>query len=144
MIYLAAKYAVFAGLATAANIGTQYLVLQAYKGPFSLYAAMAAGTIVGLVIKYILDKRYIFYHTTAGMRDDLFKFVIYSAMGVITTLIFWGTELLLHFLLPWEWAKYAGAAVGLTVGYLTKYQLDKRFVFRDRALSPCVRSTPSE
>jgi len=144
MIYLAAKYAVFAGCATAANIGTQYLFLQAYKGPFSLYAAMAAGTIVGLVIKYILDKRYIFYHTTDGMRDDLFKFIIYSAMGVITTLVFWGTEILFNFLLPWEWAKYAGATIGLTVGYLTKYQLDKRFVFRNRVSDKRANPTPSE
>jgi len=131
MIYLAVKYAIFAGIATAANIGTQYLSIRAYTGPFSLYAAMAAGTLVGLVIKYILDKRFIFYHQTAGARDDLFKFTVYTFMGVFTTAIFWGSELLFNHLFTFPEAKYLGAVVGLTIGYITKYNLDKRFVFRD-------------
>ncbi|MBP7738264.1 MAG: GtrA family protein [Spirochaetes bacterium] len=131
MIYLAVKYAIFAGIATVANIGTQYLTMHAYTGPFSLYAAMAAGTMVGLVIKYILDKRFIFYHQTDGARDDLFKFLVYTFMGVFTTAIFWGSELLFNHLFTFPEAKYLGAVVGLTIGYITKYNLDKRFVFRD-------------
>lgn len=131
MIYLAIKYAIFAGIATAVNIGTQYLSMRAYTGPFSLYAAMAVGTLAGLVIKYILDKRFIFYHQTAGARDDLFKFIVYTFMGVFTTAIFWGSELLFNHLFSFPEAKYLGAVVGLTIGYITKYNLDKRFVFRD-------------
>ncbi len=131
MIYLAVKYAVFAGIATASNIGTQYLCLKAYSGPFSLYAAMAAGTLVGLVIKYVLDKKFIFYHETAGAKDDLFKFIVYTLMGVVTTAIFWGAELLFNYLFAFPQAKYLGAVIGLSIGYITKYNLDKRFVFRD-------------
>jgi len=131
MIYLAVKYAIFAGIATAANIGTQYLAMRSYTGTFSLYAAMAAGTLAGLVIKYILDKRFIFYHQTAGAKDDLFKFIVYTLMGVFTTVIFWGSELLFNHLFSFPEAKYLGAVVGLTIGYITKYNLDKRFVFRD-------------
>ena len=26
--------------------------------------------------------------------------------------------------------RYVGAVIGLTIGYMTKYQLDRRFVFR--------------
>ncbi|MBN2161263.1 MAG: GtrA family protein [Spirochaetes bacterium] len=131
MIYLAAKYALFAAIATAANIGMQHLCLMHYGGPFGLYAAMAAGTLVGLVIKYLLDKKYIFYHRTAGARDDLFKFAVYTCMGVLTTLVFWGTELLFNRIFTFPEAKYIGAAVGLAIGYITKYNLDRRFVFRD-------------
>lgn len=131
MIYLAAKYALFAAIATASNIGTQHLCLTLYNGPFGLYAAMAAGTLVGLVIKYVLDKKYIFYHETAGARDDLLKFVIYTCMGILTTLIFWGTELLFNHLFDFPGAKYIGGVIGLAIGYVTKYNLDKRFVFRD-------------
>lgn len=131
MIYLSVKYALFAGIATAANIGTQHVCLAVYDGPFSLYAAMAAGTLVGLVIKYVLDKKFIFYHETAGARDDLFKFIVYTFMGVFTTAIFWGSELLFNYLFAFPEAKYLGAVAGLSIGYITKYNLDKRFVFRD-------------
>ena len=131
LIYLVGKYTLFAAIATAANIGTQYVALNIYDGPFSLYLAMAAGTITGLVIKYILDKKYIFYHRTAGMGDDLKKFIVYSGMGVVTTLVFWGTELLFNALFPFPEAKFIGAGIGLSIGYMTKYFLDKRFVFHN-------------
>ncbi len=62
MMYIALKYALFAGIATVSNIGTQYFCLLKYHGPFNLYIAMAVGTIVGLGVKYILDKNFIFYH----------------------------------------------------------------------------------
>lgn len=131
MIYLAVKYALFAGIATGANILSQYICLEIYDGPFSLYAAMAAGTLVGLAIKYVLDKKFIFYHETAGARDDVRKFIIYSSMGVFTTIIFWGSEILFDHVLAFPQAKYLGAAIGLGIGYITKYNLDKRFVFRE-------------
>jgi putative flippase GtrA len=130
MIYLALKYAIFAGIATLSNIGTQYACLEIYAGPFSLYAAMACGTLVGLGIKYVLDKKYIFYHKTDGARDDLFKFIIYTFMGGFTTLVFWGSELLFNYLFHFPQAKFLGAAIGLTIGYIIKYNLDKRFVFK--------------
>jgi putative flippase GtrA len=49
---------------------------------------------------------------------------------VITTLIFWGTETL--FWLTWgtDLMRETGAVIGLAVGYVIKYNLDKRFVFR--------------
>ncbi len=131
MMYLAVKYALFAGIATLANIGSQYAFLLVCDHPLCIYPAMACGTLAGLVIKYLLDKRYIFYHRTESAREDLAKFIIYSFMGIVTTLIFWGTELLFHHLFDFPQAKYLGAAVGLTVGYIMKYHLDKRFVFRE-------------
>lgn len=91
---------------------------------------MSIGTIAGLIVKYILDKRYIFYYQTQKNIEDVIKFFIYSCMGIITTLIFWGTEILFYTLWQHGISKYIGAIIGLTIGYVTKYQLDKRYVFK--------------
>jgi putative flippase GtrA len=126
---LSIKYALFAILATGINIGAQYMSLIIYSGQYSLYLAMFWGTLAGLIVKYILDKKYIFQFQTKDIKEDSLKFILYSLMGVITTLIFWGFELTFNFLLSFESAKYFGAIIGLSIGYITKYQLDKRYVF---------------
>jgi len=124
------KYGFFAVLATIVNLAFQYLSLTLYGGMFSLYIAMFWGTLAGLVLKYILDKKYIFYHIPKDKKDDGKKFVLYSIMGVFTTVIFWGTELGFDYLFESEFAKYVGAVLGLGVGYVMKYFLDKKYVFR--------------
>ncbi len=129
MISLALKYALFAGAATLANVLTQYASLLLYDRTFGLYVAMAAGTLIGLVVKYILDKKYIFNYVVVNRQEDLRTFILYSAMGVLTTLVFWGTEIAFDALFASAAAKYWGAVVGLAVGYTTKYHLDKRYVF---------------
>jgi hypothetical protein len=130
MAYLAFKYAVFAATATFVNLGTQYFSLLVYNGNFGLYLAIALGTITGLFTKYILDKNHIFYHAVSGVKDDFKKFVLYSLMGVITTLIFWGFELGFDAIFKFDFAKYLGAVIGLTIGYVIKYNLDKNYVFK--------------
>ncbi len=129
MISLSVRYALFAGIATLANLASQWATLALVSGRFALYAAIAVGTFAGLVTKYVLDKHYIFNCVFDSRREDVYKFLLYSFMGVFTTAIFWGFELLFDTLLRHEAAKYWGAAIGLTIGYATKYQLDKRYVF---------------
>ena len=129
MMTVAIKYVLFAILATGINIGTQYTSLVIYKGRYGLYVAMFWGTLAGLIVKYILDKKYIFLFQTKDIKDNSSKFILYSIMGVITTLIFWSSELTFNFLLSLESAKYFGAIIGLSIGYMTKYQLDKKYVF---------------
>jgi putative flippase GtrA len=130
---LVLRYAAFAVLAVIANLATQRLVLIGADpvGPWRFAAAMGAGTLVGLVVKYVLDKRWIFYDGTTGARAQGRQFALYSLMGVATTAIFWITET--GFWLIWgtDLAREAGAVLGLTVGYVTKYALDRRFVFQD-------------
>ena len=82
------------------------------------------------IVKYILDKKYIFQFQTTDIKEDSFKFILYSLMGILTTLIFWGFELTFNSLLSFESVKYFGAIIGLSIGYITKYQLDKKYVFR--------------
>lgn len=90
---------------------------------------MIWGTLAGLIVKYVLDKKYIFQFQTKDIKEDSIKFVLYSLMGIVTTLIFWGFELTFDAVFSFEQAKYAGAVFGLSIGYMTKYQLDKRYVF---------------
>ncbi len=123
-------YALLALIATAANIGTQDVMTWAYDGPFSLVISMIAGTAVGLVIKYVLDKRYIFRFRARDAAHDSRTFALYTLMGLVTTVIFWGFELGFHYVFETREMRYAGGILGLLIGYISKYQLDKRFVFR--------------
>jgi len=128
------RYAAFAVLATIANLATQRLVLQFGDTGGYFAAAVGAGTIVGLVIKYILDKRWIFYDLETGMKNHSRKFSLYTAMGLITTAIFWGTETTFWLIWQTDMMRELGAILGLSVGYVVKYNLDRRFVFTDRQL----------
>ena len=126
---LALRYGFFALIATAVNIACQWVWLAVCGWSYSLYIAMALGTLGGLIVKYVLDKKYIFCYRVKSHADNLGRFVLYSVMGVITTLVFWGFELSFNSLFPGENAKFVGAVAGLGIGYAVKYRLDKRFVF---------------
>lgn len=123
------KYTIFAMISTIFNLLFQYFSFTLYEGFGSLYVAMFIGTLAGLIAKYILDKKFIFYHTTKGKKEDVKKFALYSFMGIFTTIIFWGTEIAFDTRLDSPHAKYLGAVVGLSIGYIIKYFLDKKFVF---------------
>jgi putative flippase GtrA len=131
---LAIKYCVFALIATAANIGAQDFVIRAYSGAFDILASIVVGTGVGLVVKYILDKRYIFRFRARSISHDTQTFALYSVMGLVTTLIFWGFEFGFDHIFGTKEMRYLGGVIGLAIGYLTKYQLDKRYVFHMEAV----------
>lgn len=125
------KYAVFAIISTLFNLLFQYLSFLVYSDFWALYLAMLVGTLAGLISKYILDKKYIFYHITKDKKDDAKKFILYSFTGVFTTIIFWVTEIVFDILFVNNRAKYIGAVTGLSIGYVIKYSLDKKYVFRE-------------
>lgn len=129
-MFLVFKYSFFALIATIINLFTQFISLAIYSQNFSLYIAMFFGTLTGLIAKYILDKKYIFYYVVKDKKEDSQKFILYSIMGVFTTLIFWGFEIGFDYIFDSEIAKYIGAIIGLSIGYITKYFLDKKFVFK--------------
>lgn len=128
------RYAAFAIVATLANLITQRLVLQFGKTGFFFALAIGLGTIVGLGIKFILDKRWIFYDQETGVINHGRKFSLYTAMGIVTTAIFWGTETAFWLLWQTDRMRELGAILGLTVGYVMKYNLDRRFVFTSEQL----------
>ncbi|MDD2888675.1 MAG: GtrA family protein [Aliarcobacter sp.] len=125
------KYVNFAIASTLVNLLFQYISFYFYDGFLSLYIAMFFGTLSGLILKYVLDKKYIFYHKPKNKKDDGKKFLLYSLMGLFTTFIFWGFEIGFDFVFGNEKAKYIGAILGLSIGYVVKYFLDKKFVFKD-------------
>jgi putative flippase GtrA len=136
MTSLIIKYSLFAVIAILVNLGMQRLVLLVVDNWLGfindwlgLGAAILVGTGAGLVTKYLLDRRWIFYDRLTSMSQQGQQFFLYSVTGVLTTLLFWGSELGAYFIWQTEFAREAGALFGLTLGYIAKYQLDKRFVF---------------
>ena len=125
----AGTYTLFALAATLVNLGVQRLASTVWPWPMRDIAALAAGTGAGLAVKYLLDSRWIFAFRGRGAVQDLGAFVRYAATGVLTTGIFWAVELGFLSVFRAEWARYAGGAVGLCLGYGAKYFLDKRLVF---------------
>jgi putative flippase GtrA len=53
-------------------------------------------------------------------------------MGVVTTVLFWVTEYTFDLWFETKTMRYVGAVIGLGIGYLTKYYLDKKYVFVER------------
>jgi putative flippase GtrA len=130
-----ARYILFCVIATLANLAAQRVVLG-LGDETVLWGAILVGTGVGLVVKYLLDKRWIFYDQTTGAAAQGRQFGLYTAMGIVTTAIFWATEAGFWMIWRTDLAREAGAVLGLTIGYSVKYWLDKRFVFVGDSSAP--------
>jgi putative flippase GtrA len=126
---LALRYGAFAVIATLANLSAQRLVLAIPGGGF--LPALMAGTGVGLIVKYLLDKRWIFHDAFRHAREETRRFSLYTMTGIATTALFWITETAFWAIGQTQAAREAGAVLGLALGYTIKYRLDRRFVFRD-------------
>ena len=133
MLIIAIRYALFAAISTLVNLGTQELALRAF--PLTpLTVSIAAGTIVGFALKYVLDKRWIFFDGYDGHAREARKVVLYGLFSILTTLVFWGFELTAWAVWRTPTAKYAGAMLGLAIGYTAKYVADRNLVFMQRSM----------
>lgn len=147
MLAILRLYAAFAVLSTIANIGTQMAVLHFWGdrnillGKLipdwpalpreGLLMSIAAGTIIGLLVKFYLDRTFIFNSVTqAKTGARLAEFALYCCTAIITTLVFWGFEIAFEQIFQTAFMRYTGAVLGLTVGYLLKFFLDWKYVFR--------------
>lgn len=128
---VALRYVAFAMLSTAANFLVQAIVLQIAPWP-GLMPSIVAGTAAGFALKYVLDKNWIFFDRYSSHGDEMSKVALYGLFSVLTTLIFWGFEIAFWTLWKTELAKYTGGAIGLAIGYVSKYALDRKFVFKPR------------
>ncbi len=126
---IAMTYTIFAVFATIANIASQDISLNFYDGRYAVPASVLIGTAVGLVVKYLLDKKYIFQFHTRDPAHDARVFTLYAAVGVFTTAVFWGFEFGFDYLFKTKAMRYTGGVIGLAIGYYLKYRLDKKFVF---------------
>lgn len=124
------RYAGFAGLAICINLLSQNALLSAFGGFwFGIYLAIAFGNGAGLVFKYIADKYWVFEDADPSLVQNSRKFALYAAFGVGTTLIFWGVELAFHYIFQSQFITNVGAIIGLCIGYVIKYNLDKHVTF---------------
>jgi putative flippase GtrA len=125
------RYVLFAVVATLANLATQELVIRvAPVAPLTL--SILAGTAAGFVLKYVLDKKWVFDDRYRGHREELQMVTLYGVFSVLTTLVFWGFEIAFWTIWRTDFAKYSGAVLGLAIGYAAKFALDRTFVFKER------------
>ena len=126
------RYVLFAVVATLVNLAAQVVTIR--LAPLApLAVSSLAGTAAGFAVKYILDKRWIFYDAYTSHRDEARKVTLYALFSVVTTLIFWGFEVTFWTIWRTDLAKYTGAVLGLAIGYAAKCVLDQTFVFRERS-----------
>jgi putative flippase GtrA len=125
------RYVIFAILATIANLGTQEIVIRTVPvAPLTVSIIM--GTAAGFILKYLLDKKWVFDDGYSGHRQELQKITLYGVFSVFTTLVFWGFEVAFWLIWRTDFAKYTGAVLGLAIGYVAKFVLDRTFVFKER------------
>ncbi|MCW3005128.1 MAG: hypothetical protein JWQ20_4426 [Conexibacter sp.] len=140
MMRIAALYGLLALVSTLVNLGSQMVSIAMYSDRYGVLLSVLVGTAVGLLTKYVLDKRYIFRYKARDLGHDSRVFALYAAMGVLTTTIFWAVEFGFDALFHSAAMRYLGGAIGLAIGYLVKYHLDRKYVFVGNGdLSACRR-----
>jgi len=128
---IATRYILFAILSTLVNLFSQFLTFAILDYEYETYIAIANGTIAGLLVKYLLDKYYIF-NLNVKEYSSSNTFVPYVLTSILTTIIFWVTELWFINYIQIPYTEYIGAIVGLSMGYTLKYFLDRDFVFNEK------------
>lgn len=133
---LAVRYAIFCLFAMGANLGLQFVAHRGFGLEF--WPALGIGTAGGLVLKYVLDRNYIFAGRGVSLLKDARRLSLSGLLGLGTTAVFWSAEWLGHKFLPVCAGRYIGGAIGLMAGYALKYWMDRRWVFGacDPATSP--------
>lgn len=124
-IKLPATYAISSLIAILANISTQEMTDSC-----GIMVSILAGTGIGLMVKYLLDKQYIFSFRAHGALRTRKALMLYILMGITTTGMFWGVEFGFQFLFETKMMRYFGGVIGLAMGYLIGFGLEKRYVLR--------------
>lgn len=130
------RFAGFAAIAIVLNLCCQNAVLLIFGGYwFGIYLALAFGNAAGLFFKYVADKYWVFGDLDATLGGNSKKFALYAYFGVFTTVIFWVTELLFHYFFETVFMTNVGAVLGLCIGYVAKYNLDKHITFKQQQIA---------
>ena len=127
---IAILYILFSIFSLFINIGIQFLSVTIHKGWYSIEISILAGTIIGMPLRYWLEKKYIFFYSSKTIINDGKIFILYGCVSVFTTLIFWSVEYTFHIFFKDEFLRYLGGILGLSFGYFIKYTLDKKIVFK--------------
>lgn len=123
-------YSLFSALSILINLCCQMLSISLYKGAYSIEISIAAGIIFGFPVRYILEKHYIFKFQSKNIQHDGMLFLLYSILSIFTTTIFLTIEYGFHLIFSNDMLRYLGGAIGLVLGCIVKYHLDKKYVFK--------------
>lgn len=124
------RYVVAAVVSVAANLLSQEVTVRV--SPASpLMVSIFVGTLVGFFIKYMIDKIWTFRERYTTPLGEAQRITLSGLFSVLTTLIFWAFELGFYAIWQTDFAKYTGAVLGLGLGYVLKFWLDRRHVFRE-------------
>lgn len=122
-------YSLITIFAIAVNILCQALMIMLYKDIYAIQISVLVGTVVGLPIKYLLEKRYVFQFKSENWNHDRQTLIMYTFMGIFTTAVFISVEFTFHMVFNTDLMRFIGGAIGLIIGNVIKYHLDKRYVF---------------
>jgi putative flippase GtrA len=145
MKHIAFKYGLFGLIALLVNMTSQHIISLLFESveflqtslpgilskiTFLSFVELGVGTGSGFVVKYILDKKWIFYAKTTSLQAEGKMFGMYMVMAIFTTIVFWGFEFGGEIVFENEYMKYLTGSIGLVIGYTMKYFLDKKYVFK--------------
>lgn len=106
-----------------------FQVFYCSTDPFNMPELIGSIVAVGItyIIKFFLDKYIVFKRTGTGSKQTSIEFTKYLGFAVLTTIENIGIQFLLSNFLnsPLE----VSFIIALSIGYLTKFFLDKRYVF---------------
>jgi len=95
----------------------------------AFFIQMITGTFVGFAFKFIADKYIIFKDKNSNIKHTIVQLFRYTLFAIITTFIFWCTEIGFKFAFSFNGRDLVGGFLGLCLGYTIKFILDKRYVF---------------
>ncbi|MFX0022498.1 MAG: GtrA family protein [Candidatus Hermodarchaeota archaeon] len=106
-----------------------FQVFYCSTNPFDMSELIGSIVAVGItyIIKFFLDKYIVFKRSGTGSKQTSIEFTKYLGFAILTTLENIGIQFLLSNFLntPLE----ISVVIALGIGYLTKFFLDRKFVF---------------
>lgn len=106
-----------------------FQVFYCSTNPFNMAELIGSIVAVGItyIIKFFLDKYIVFKKTGSKLKETSMEFIKYFGFAILTTIENIGLQFLLTNYLnaPLE----LSFIIALSIGYLTKFFIDKKFVF---------------
>lgn len=96
----------------------------------SFWSSYSVGLFVGFVLKYLLDKKYVFNDGYENRNAETRKAGLYAFMSILCTILSVCITGSFKIVFGVQLAKKVGWFLGLILGYTAKFFLDKKYVFK--------------
>lgn len=117
------RYILFCLISIFLNLLTQEFFLIFFN---SYVISILFGTVIGFLIKFYLDKNFIFLKSSSFSFNQLFT---YTFTAIFSTIIFWSVEIFFLIYFQNNMMKILGGFLGLILGYTLKFKLDYKLTF---------------